>query len=176
MGVLRHVLQRRKAWRHVSTPSEVASGFAGAKMDGRYLSSSTAEYPASLAAALSEALHIRIGPSQSAHFALCQSTSWFTCPDGAGLNSTADHSNAKASPVTPLAHNFLASIGRWHPVAFRPSTAHAAHSRAPPTPIEANCTRTFAPRLHQQTLRSDCLRAAISPAAFGNASGCNAGS
>ena len=90
---------------------------AGAKIDGQYVSSFTAEFPESLATALATCMapfvsgicHRNVPISHFANLlpepivhrrpAIC---------DGAGLNSAADQSNARASPVCPLAHKLLA--------------------------------------------------------------------
>ena len=83
---------------------------------GQYVSSLAAEYLPSLAAALANCVapyvsnlgHRNIPISQFAPEAFVHRRPAIC--DGAGLNSTADHSNARASPVTPLARKLLSYI------------------------------------------------------------------
>ena len=171
-----HGMNYYKAWAFCSTFSSIAKlrcvcehppgshqVIAGAKLQGRYLSSLTAEYPPSLAAALAT----RVAPFTTSlghhEVSIAQFANLLPEPfvhrrpavcDGAGVNSTAEHSNARHSPVTPLAHKLLAYLREHslceamichvaqgqpsHPIAFQ--SVQIAHEHLHPGCTNSQCT------------------------------------
>ena len=96
---------------------------AGAKVHGQYVSSLTAEYPASLAQAPAARMAPYFSNFGRRNVPISQFANLLPQPivhrrpaicDGAGPNSAADQSNTRISPITPLAHKLLAYMREHH--------------------------------------------------------------
>ena len=143
------------------TCSRPPGSLAGVKNNGQYLSASTAQYPASLAKALAACLapfctslgHHNVS---IAHFAqLLPEATVHRRPavcDGAGLNSTSDHSNPQQEALPGLTDRILTYV-RKHNL-DNSILCHIAQSK-PDRPIAAHHQRQLVHIVHS-SLHPDC--------------------